>query len=207
MKKIFYIIFAVSFVVILGEAYYVFVYKNKSPENLPQELDKTANLSTNPRKIHILSQSSYYDVSLQDSALLENELNKLDFWQKDKIGINNSNKIIWVTAKSLEIVFVDDTQPWGGIFSKEKNKSISSFNVEADKDGNITLKIWVDGSYLEDITSFKSLVLRTLFDSLFISTNWDSFQADSSQHLSYLNGLIDKIDSSEFSSLLEITPK
>ena len=207
MKKIFYIIFAVSFVVVLGEAYYVFVYKNTSPENLPQELDKTANLSTNPRKIHILSQSSYYDVSLQDSALLENELNKLDFWQKDKIGINNSNKIIWVTAKSLEIVFVDDTQPWGGIFSKEKNKSISSFNVETDKDGNITLKIWVDGSYLEDITSFKSLVLRTLFDSLFISTNWNTIQTDSAKHLTYLDNQMQKIDASEFNSLLAVMPK
>lgn len=207
MKKILYIIIAVSFAVILGEAYYLFIYTNKPPENLPQEPGKTANLSTSSREINILSESSHYDVSLQNRALLEKELNKLDFWQKDRIGVNDNNIIIWITAKSLEVVFVDDPQPWGGIFSKEKNKSISSFNIEADEVGNITLKIWVDNSYLKDMTSFKSLVLRTLFDSLFISTNWDSFQADSPKHLLYLNSLTDKIDSLEFNSLLEITPK
>ena len=142
---------------------------------------------------------------LNNSTALVKELEALGFWNTDGVGVNKNNTLTWKTAENLTLVFSPDKQPWGGIYSQEKKQSVSSFDIDSNEAGDIQLKIWIDESYSKDPMEFRSLLLRTFFDAVYISTHWESVESEN--HLGYLNLLIKKAELPEFISIFNVKQK
>jgi len=198
--KIFYGFIVVFFIVVIGIIGYLY------REHIPF-LTTTYNKDNSKPIIKVYSESSKYDVSIEDYELLSQMILYSGFFEENAVGINTPGKDLqWITAKNLNIVFTDEEQPWGGIYSKEKRSSISSFGLQADENNTVALLIWIHGDKVSD-DSFRPFLLNTFFSSLYTTTHWNDFVNSSADYTQYLYVLGKSIEKKELDSLFTITLK
>ncbi len=109
------------------------------------------------------------------------------------MGINNDSTVMRTTAKKLNIVFTNQKQPFGGVYSSKTGQEKTSFDFKVDR-GNATLVLGVNMDELENSSNPQGFINSALISSLFKVSFWESATVENSSYFKYLDSLTNRID-------------
>jgi len=196
------IILALFILVLVIASFLGFFYLQSSTSNfkipiLSNPLEIASSLQKLfPKNITVVSEIPSLKVAFNNKETLLSEMDKLSFWRKEGVGVNDGNSIKWTTAKNLKIVTSSQEQPWGGIYSSDGQKK-TSFDFAVSDKGDTILTIWLNSTL--DITDEDKgfLLSSALLAAIHDVTLWSNQGNPDSTYFAYLNGVGERIISGE----------
>ena len=196
MKKLVLSLFLVFLFFVILSGVYFLIFSKPEPFGVNvTELTKRLPQLTIPsfNRISFESKLIGYDIRFLNRDSLEKELEVSGFWKTNGVGINNDSTVMRTTAKKLNIVFTNQKQPFGGVYSSKTGQEKTSFDFKVDR-GNASLVLGVNMDELENSSNPQGFINSALISSLFKVSFWESATVENSSYFKYLDSLTNRID-------------